>query len=184
MSRLSYWRPQVLLPWQTYRVVLKRSPQDYSQSLCDEVQLCSHCTTEVMTHSSFRRHSPTRAGGQCQHAAGAQPWGFLAGRLESGKIPKIKKQTLCLPFFLNKSSRPRRHQKKTPSLVHQLFCLSQSSLQCRLVNPVPIFTGSGTFLWMSHLNKQIVWHLIKVLSFSNFVFSFNYFSLRENMFTT
>lgn len=52
MSRVSYWRPQVLLPRQTYRVVLKRSFQDYSQSLCDEVQLCSHCTTELMTHSS------------------------------------------------------------------------------------------------------------------------------------
>lgn len=151
MSRLSYWRPQVLLPWQTYRVVLKRSPQDYSQSLCDEVQLCSHCTTELMTHSSFRRHSPTRAGGQCQHAAGAQPWGFLAGRLESGKIPKIKKQTLCLLFFLNKSSRPRRHQKKTPLPGIPTFLFK------------PIFSPMPSCQPCTYFHR--VWHLLVNVSF-------------------
>lgn len=86
MSRLSQRRPWMLLPWQTYRVALER-PHDYSQSLCDEVQLCPYYRVELVTQLlKETRDLPGLGAGL--NTPDEQPWSVLAGRLGSGRIPK------------------------------------------------------------------------------------------------
>lgn len=151
MSRLSQRRPWMLLPWQTYRVALER-PHDYSQSLCDEVQLCPYYRVELVTQLlKETRDLPGLGAGL--NTPDEQPWSVLAGRLGSGRNPQNKDTSPPPLLFLNKSSTPRRprtHQKIPLLDLPAFLCLSQSSLWCHVTNLVPVFTWSATLLWMSH----------------------------------